>query len=217
MRILLVLPLIWLCFAACQKANQQPDEPDKKSVYVLEELEFFLAEDDRPDSTLQRLDTLTFINTAMVNLPDTTFYPFAELQDTVSLVLATPQDAPLLLADSIGFRRQTIHTDSDGTFTYSQFADSIHFAGFQDTLVTSQQRVQVATTISPTARTKYQLTGEYWHIRYRVSFRAHAVQPNGGVRIPLEGKVHYSTVAVSAYEGQTPTPQATILIASDLD
>ncbi|MFC3198231.1 hypothetical protein ACFOET_11470 [Parapedobacter deserti] len=217
MRIPIVIFLCVCLFVACEKTAHLPAERPDAAVYLLQDVEFFLSADDGIDSTLQRLDTITFVNNSDGPLPDTTFYPYSSLCDSVSVAVTTPQGTALRFADSISFRHLTIHTQVDGTLTYGQQADSVHFAGFPDTVVMPQRRVQIATTLHPTPRTQYKLTGEYWRVRYSVSFRAKAAQSGSDEHIPIEGKVNYSTVAVSAYEGQTPVPQATILIASDLD
>lgn len=216
MRTLIAFFLFVCLCAACKKTTHIPAE-NPETPYVLEDIEFFLAGNDVTDSTLQRLDTITYIYASATAAPDTTLFPYTSLEDSVSVALTTPEGEPPTFADSVGFRHVSIHTLADGTLTYGQQTDSVHFAGFPDTVAMPQRRVQIAMTLHPTPRKKYQLTGEYWRVRYSVSFRAHAVQPESGERIPVEGKVRYSTVAVSAYDGQKPVPQATILIVSDLD
>lgn len=222
MRTLLTYHCSATCFSllcilsACTRTIETPATNPGEELYAIRDIEFFLAEDDTLDSTLARLDTVVFVNRSTSHLPDTTFYPYAAVKDSVHIALTDATQRELLAIDSISFRQMTVRKGDNGELSFFQQQDSIEITGFPAT-VTMPSGVHIAETFRPTPKTKYEMTGEYWRVRYSISFRAYAVRAKDGQSIAVDGKIWYATATVSGPAAQQPQPRATITIISDVE
>lgn len=205
-------------FFACTKAVNDPTGSADGEVYTVSNMDFFLAEDDTIDSVFSQLDTIIVVNASADPLPDTTIYPYQSLKDSVYVALIGPSPDTLTLADSIRFRHMIVRPNGEGELVLGNLPqDSVSIAGFPVAIDMPLMNVNIAETFEPAPKTRYEITGEYWRVRYSVSFRAYAVRPSDGHTLVLQGKVHYSTVSVSSYDGQEPRPNAVITIISEVE
>jgi len=180
------------------------DDESKANTYVINNIEFFLSDDDRVDSIRNRLDTLTYVNDSSTQLPDTTFYPYESFRDSLNIELIDPFPEDLVFEDSLGFRRMIIREDNVIGYV-SQ--DSSYISKFPSTLLLPLRNINEIVTFKPNPKTRYDIIGEYWWVRYSISFRAKAVSSKDDIPITLTGKLKYSTVT---------NPVTLIVIASEV-
>jgi hypothetical protein len=205
MRYILTFAIMLCLFASCEKNDGNIIEEPKENTYVIKDIEFFLSDDDRVDSIRKQLDTLTYVNYSSSLLPDTTFYPYKSFRDSLNIELIDPFPEDLVFEDSLGFRHMIIREDNLIGYV-SQ--DSTYISKFPSTLVLPLRNIDETVTFKPNPKTRYDITGEYWRVRYSISFRAEALSIKDDIPITLNGKLKYSTV--------TGNPLTLIVIASEV-
>jgi len=216
MRFLLYL-LIIICFSiGCSNDDDRIIEEPEADVYKIENMEFYLSEDDTLYSVIDRLDTITYVNRSTIQLPDTTFYPYKSLKDSLFIELDMPIQEELSLQDSLGFQRMIIRNDRRVGYVVSQ--DSTYISKFPSSSLLPLHNVNVNVIFTPNPNTKYEITGAYWRDRYSISFRAEAINIKNQEPISLSGKLRYSTVRTWS-EGvpDEDIPMITTLLASEVE
>lgn len=219
MRSLLYLFLV-ICFSFSIGCSNDDDliieGPEAANMYKVENMEFYLSEDDTVYSVIDRLDTITYVNRTASSLPDTTFYPYKALRDSLFIELDTPFQEELLLQDSLGFHRMEIRSDRRVVYLVSQ--DSAYISKFPSSSLLPLHNVNVKVTFTPSSNTRYDITGAYWRDRYSISFRAEAINKKNQEPILLSGKLRYSTVRTWTDGGaDDDTPLITTLLISEVD
>lgn len=202
-----------LCIS-CSNDDESIIKKPEANIYKIENIEFYLSEDDTLYSVINRLDTITYVNRGAFQLRDTTFYPYRTLKDSLFIELDTPFQEKLLLQDSLGFQRMIIRSDRKIGHVVSQ--DSIYISNFPTISLLPLHNVDVKVTFTPTPNTRYDITGAYWRDRYSISFKAEAINIKTQKPISLHGKLRYSTVRTLQRGYPTEdTPKTTTLIISE--
>lgn len=211
---LFLLTTVCICIS-CSNDDESIIEGPGTDMYKIENIKFYLSEDDTVYSVIDRLDTITYVNRGTSQIPDTTFYPYRFLKDSLFIELDMPSQEELLLQDSLGFLRMMIGDDREVGYIVSQ--DSIYTSKFPNTSLLPLHNVNAKVIITPTPNTRYDITGAYWRDRYSISFKAEAINIKTQKQKFLNGKLQYSTVR-TWQEGypNDDTPMITTLIISEL-
>ncbi|QNL51689.1 hypothetical protein H8S90_09005 [Olivibacter sp. SDN3] len=211
MRKTLLYFLFMLFVIACSKDEIIDSEPTSEDHYVVEDIAFFISDEDTVDSIFQRLDTVTFINPSSAHLPDTTFYPYQDLKDSIWVDLDSSASEEILLKDTLALRQMVV---IDGNFYFTD-REAVFIDRLPSTSTVSTT-IATASTFGLPPKSKHQITGEYWRVKYRISFKAKAIRIRDEQSFNFEGKIHFSRVATGYHEGQENQPKTVIEVLSPL-
>lgn len=192
-----ILQRIWfflICLSiimACS-SDDQNDIPEQKNIYRVQDITFYRAEEDQNDFILDCLDTLTYVNPNNSALPDTTFYPYQSLKDSLFVSLDTPGEEEITLKDSVPFRHMYIRPDDEIGYLEN---DTTYISKTNDTILFPVKHRSETIALSPSAKTRYDIIGSYWRIHYDISFELTAIRQDDQKEITLNGKLSYSIVS----------------------
>lgn len=180
-----------LCCAIISCSQDDPSSSADENLYELKNIEFYLADDDQNTFSFDHLDMLSFTNHSNSSLPDTTFYPFQTLKDTLLVKINTPTN-DFKLKDSIAFRNMMINPDHSISYLSN---DSIYISEKAHEFIFPVTHKSEELTLKPNPETHYEITGNYWRIRYTISFEARAIHLYTEEETTLQGKLFYSIVS----------------------
>lgn len=202
---------------ACSKKGDLPKEGENGgnnpgAAWKLAEITFSIKEDDVLDSVFSTLDTYVYRNNSLTEVPDFSYEPYKNLLDSMQIETADPEAASIRLSAAALMPDLVVM----GRVVYTR-TDTVSFDSFRQLLtVPVSHRIAITERMTVPAKTKVEISGEYWRVRYSVSFRAEIADVNTGERRTVNGKIRGSRVATGYYAGQTPAPKTTIIHISEI-
>lgn len=208
-----LLLFTFILIASCSKSNSDLMEVPNDPEYKISKMEFFQSATDEIDSVFTRLDTTIRFNNSNQYGTDITYEPYQYLLDSLSI---TTDDSSMQQMNIVEGMYLPSITTQYGVY-YAQ-DDSLYLNSFHQNFTLSVgRRIQSSETInSPTPKTKYIMTGEYFQIRYSFSFKAELLNLTDSSYSSITGKVSGTRVTTSYYLDQPEQPTAFIIIAKNI-
>lgn len=197
--------LLFIVISACSTDNDaewKNQEEAKNDQYFLENIHFYLADGDGILDTVRcQLDTIRYINSSNIPQPSQTFYPYQTMLDSFNIEVDEQfplYDSPVTFADSI-IAPSMIRDDK---IFFSQDMPVIikEMPGFI-TRTCNGAGTSISTSVPP--RVIITVTGTYYRIRAKASFRATYRGKNTGNEIAVKGRWYNSTVTSESLNGSS--------------
>ena len=186
-------------FTACDNGKESDySDPETDDMYILDEIRFFLQENDGIVDTLEcTLDTIVYYNNTTIPQPDTVFYPYSATVDSIIIQFDNYMEIPVIqFSDSVEFPSlimdETIYFSADYPVRVNKIPDSN---------VIKNICAGTSVELSPTPQSRYNITGKYFRIRARASFEVSYVGKSTGQYYSVTGKWYSSKATLESFDG----------------
>ncbi|GHE49395.1 hypothetical protein [Sphingobacterium griseoflavum] len=214
--LLFMLSSVALLGISCKGIVHEDLDTLENDVYQIKNVVFF-EKGSTIDSVIHRLDTISYTNFDSVRTIDTTIVLYADFQDSVFInfddgTTDNRKYEDSLLVSQLLLRHDSMHTDR---FLLA-LKDPVYFTGMDSRVaVAPLNEIKLSQQLAITPCLRYDITGAYWRINYKVDFGLEIENKQSGESDSRRGTLVYSRLALHYYPGQDPYPQASQIFISE--